>query len=148
MPQAKQVASAVTLDQFARSRVAGLLDRLDSEVNNVCRKCDPDAIHDLRVSIRRLTQALRALRALFSKGEIKPVRRSLREMMDIAAGIRNRDIALELFAAAGVAADATVPLTLARQRDAERKKIVALARKWRRDKLPVSWKALVNGRPA
>lgn len=141
MPRAR----TESLDAFARRRVGELVDRLEREVANVCRKSDADGIHDLRVSIRRLTQALRALRGLFSKAEIEALRAPLREMMNLAAEVRNRDIALELLSAAGVTADAKVCVKLASERGEAQTAILTLARNWRRAKLPAIWRAALTG---
>lgn len=136
-------AAQLPMDEFARQRVEELLDRLDAQVTNVSRQAGPEAIHDLRVSIRRLTQALRALKGLFSKRRIEPMRRDLRAMMNVAAEIRNRDIALELLQEAGVDPGAKLRTTLAGQRDSWRDEMSVLARRWRRRKIPVRWKALI-----
>src|SRR5262245_8600949 len=108
MPGVEAMLTEGTLDEFARKQVCELLERLEGEVANVCRNSGPDSIHDLRVSIRRVTQALRALKGVFPGRSTKTIRRTLRAMMNIAAEIRNRDIALELLLDAGVSSDATL----------------------------------------
>jgi CHAD domain-containing protein len=133
----------MTLDQFARARGGELLDRLEAEVANVSRNGDPEAIHRLRVSIRRLTQALRAMHELYPKRQTKPMRRKLRAMMDLAAEIRNRDVTLDLLVAAGIDRTSPICTRLDEERDAARGDLVVLARQWRRRKLPSDWRSLI-----
>lgn len=146
MPLRKQ--PTITLDAFARGRVDELLARLQGQLVNVVSAADPDAIHDLRVSIRRLTQALRALRGVFAKKSVRPVRRDLKDMMDLAAEIRNRDIALQLMSDAGIAPDSPLAKSFAIQRSANQRRLVNLARRWHRKKLIDDWKALLAGEAA
>ena len=69
---------------------------------------DPDAIHDLRVSIRRLTQCFRIFRGLLRPGPVKELRRRLRAVMKQCGAVRNCDVALELLQESGIATGATV----------------------------------------
>ncbi len=69
---------------------------------------DPEAIHDLRVSIRRVVQAFKTFRGLLDPAPIKKLRRRLHRLMDLCAAVRNCDIALTLLEQAGVSAGASV----------------------------------------
>ena len=57
--------------QLVRSQTAKRLKKLDTELKSsvlprgASKRGDADAIHDLRVSIRRLTEVLRAFEAWF-----------------------------------------------------------------------------------
>lgn len=57
-----------------------------------------DAVHDLRVSIRRLLEALRAFKPQIDKHERRHLRKQLRRIMRAAGQARNLDIAVELCA--------------------------------------------------
>jgi len=63
---------------------------------------DPDAIHDLRVSIRRAVQACKTFGELLDPAPVKHLRRRLRKLMDLCAAVRNCDVALTLLDEAGV----------------------------------------------
>jgi CHAD domain-containing protein len=54
---------------------------------------DPEAIHDLRVSIRRVVQACKTFGALLDPAPIKKLRRRLHKVMELCAAVRNCDIA-------------------------------------------------------
>ena len=57
---------------------------------------DPEAIHDLRVSIRRVVQAFKTFRDLLDPAPVKKLRRRLHKLMDLCAAVRNCDVALTL----------------------------------------------------
>jgi CHAD domain-containing protein len=93
---------APTLDQHIRSHTATLLRRMAFEVRQAALQTDPDAVHDLRVSIRRLRECLRTFADLYPAGARKKVRKQLRDLMKCAEQVRSADIALELLGKAGV----------------------------------------------
>jgi CHAD domain-containing protein len=128
------------LRQFIGLRIEDLLTRLNQEMELLSKQQDADTIHDVRVCIRRLTQALRALHAVFAKGAYKEVRAQLRTVMDLSSEIRNRDIALELCQAAGVPPEAASCLALRREREAALGRLLAEARKWKKKGLPLGWR--------
>jgi CHAD domain-containing protein len=66
---------------------------------------DAEAIHKLRVAIRRFSQALRVFQDSFEHHHVRKMRRRLRKLMDLCGAARNCDIALEVLEAAGVPAD-------------------------------------------
>ena len=69
---------------------------------------DAEAIHDLRVSIRRVTQSMRAFRGLLDPAPLRKFRERVHELMDLCAGVRNCDVALDLLQQLGITADAKV----------------------------------------
>ena len=101
---------------YVHHEVSSRLTRLVFEMRRSVRGPDPDAVHDLRVAIRRFLQSLRVFHDFFPRREVKRVRRRLREMLDSAAEVRNRDIALDLCRQAGATAGAALPVRLARER--------------------------------
>ena len=85
-----------SLRDYAVDHVASRLGRLAFEVRRARKKMDDEAVHDLRVSIRRFTQSLRVFAALLSKREARHIRVRLRELMHLAGAVRDLDIAREL----------------------------------------------------
>lgn len=63
---------------------------------------DPEAIHDLRVSVRRVVQAFKTFRDLLDPTPVKKLRRRLHKLMDLCAAVRNCDVALVLLDQVGV----------------------------------------------
>jgi len=88
--------------KLVRSQTAARLKKLNREVRQVARKpTDADAIHDLRVSIRRLRQELNVFEAWFKPGPLKRIRGNLKKLMERCGAVRNCDIAVEVLRSAG-----------------------------------------------
>src|SRR5579864_5261749 len=88
--------------KLVRAQTTERLKKLDAELGRVAHKPkDADAIHDLRVSMRRLSRELQVFRAWFEPGQVKGIRRRLRKLMAHCAAVRNCDIAIEVLRAAG-----------------------------------------------
>jgi len=118
----------MTLRDFVHQRLAELDQRVQQERMRTADTPDVDAIHDLRVSIRRHTQALRAMQTMLPKKDVKEQRARLRRVMKLTAEVRNRDIALELLAAAGVEESSRLSRKLQRQRERASKALVRALR--------------------
>ena len=93
---------------------------------------NPDSVHDLRVSIRRLSQSLRIFRELFPPGAAKKIRKSLKGLMQAASEVRNRDIALELLEQANMTADTALVQSITQERRDAEKVLLSALRRWNR----------------
>ena len=126
--------------EYVHRQTGTLLRRLAIQVTRTARTGDAEAIHDLRVSIRRLSRCLRVFAQFYPPRSWKPVRRRLSELMDASGSVRDRDIAIGLLRQAGVPAASP----LLRQLDVERRaavqqlqlelrrwKTAAFSRQWR-----------------
>lgn len=80
---------------------------------------DAEAVHDLRVSIRRLQQTLRTFRGLLAPAPAKKMLRRLRKLMALCAAVRDCDVALAVLQQAGVASDEWKAKLAAKRRQAE-----------------------------
>jgi CHAD domain-containing protein len=83
---------------------------------------DPEAIHDLRVSIRRIVQAFKTFSDLLDPAPVKKLRGRLNKVMDLCAAVRNCDVALTLLEQVGVTAGRSV-LRLKKTRSAAAEKL-------------------------
>ena len=119
----------VSMRVFARQQTRTLLRRLANQVNRASQPGDPEAIHDLRVAIRRFSRSLRVFSQFLPGGKSRRVRRQLRDVMDLAAAVRDRDIALELLQEARVPARSLLAASLRRERQAAEQKLIAAARR-------------------
>jgi CHAD domain-containing protein len=123
--------------RFAAEHAATLLRRLAFRMNRAARSGNPESLHDLRVTIRRFSEALHAFQEFFPHRKARKIRRRLRNVMDLAAEIRNRDIALDLLREAGVPAGAPLLAALAQERKkAMERLILHLRRRSLRDIVP------------
>jgi CHAD domain-containing protein len=88
------------------------------------KSADADAVHDLRVKIRRLNQA----QSVFSAKEQHKLRSSLKKLMKLAGAVRDRDITLELTSESKWASAALRSGFAAERQDAERVLLKSLKR--------------------
>src|ERR1035441_11114418 len=86
---------------YARFQTATLLRRMAYQLNRAERHTDSASVHDLRVAIRRLSRCLRTFAPLYPDRYWKKIRRELGALMESAAAVRDRDIAIEILGQAG-----------------------------------------------
>ncbi len=123
--------------RFVQEQAATLLRRLAFRIHRVSRSGDPEALHDLRVSIRRFGEMLRAFQDFFPHKKARKIRHQLRDMMDLAAEIRNRDIAIGLLRGANLPSGAPLLKTLVQDRKLAKDRLLTqLKRKDWRDVVP------------
>ena len=121
--------------KFAREQAVRLLDKLREQMTRASDKGDADSIHDLRVAIRRFTQCLRIFKSFLTNGDTRKIRKRLKRIMDRAAEVRDRDVALELLAAAGPIGDPGMAAALRRGRDQAHRALLAEIRRVHRKRL-------------
>jgi len=127
--------------EFVRLQTRTLLGQVATQVNRAGRSADAEAIHDLRVAIRRLSRCLRVFAQFYPPRSWKPVRRRLSGLMGACGSVRDRDIAIGLLEQAGVPAASP----LVRQLDAERcdagGELRQELRRWKKRGFPRRWRA-------
>lgn len=138
----------MTLRAFLDAQLNALMERLQGEIERLASEREPEAIHDLRVSIRRLTQALRGFAGVVPKKQAKRIRRELKELMDLAAEVRSRDIALELFEAAKIPPQSAPCVLLNLEREDAITELTATAARWRNSDFAERWKDALAGEGA
>jgi CHAD domain-containing protein len=131
---------AVGIGDYARAQARKRLDKLAAEVERAAAEPNPDAIHDLRVSIRRFGQSLRIFGRFFPAGKRKRARKRMKKAMDLAAEIRDRDIAVELLAKAGLA-EAEAAKMLAEERGRAGEALVQAVQRWQGKDFARKWGA-------
>ena len=75
----------MTMQEYARQETRALLHHLDSRLHQAAPGGDADAIHDLRVAIRRLRVCLKLFSRFYPGRSWKKMRRRLAGLMDFAA---------------------------------------------------------------
>lgn len=97
-------------------KAAALISGVSIEAQRVAHQASEDAVHDLRVAIRRLNVALRIAVHPESQDDARKLRKRLRKARLAAGDVRDRDIALATLREAGI--DDADPLSaqLAQQR--------------------------------
>jgi CHAD domain-containing protein len=108
---------SASISSYARHETRTRLEHFKTNLRHAAQHAhDPGAIHDLRVSIRRLTQCFRIFRA-----PAKKMRRRLHKIMQHCGDVRNCDIALELLGECGLPESPSVPSLKKSREDAARK---------------------------
>jgi CHAD domain-containing protein len=126
--------------RFAREQADRLLGRLAFQIGRAIKSRNAEAIHDLRVAIRRFAQALRAFKPCFQGKELRKIRRELKQIMAVAGEVRNHDIALKLVAKSKrVQRTGLQPKIQSGRREAERS-LVTLLKRWLERKSSLKWR--------
>lgn len=133
--------SAAGMRKHALEQARVLLRRLAYQVNRVSRSAGTDEIHDLRVAIRRLGQCLRVFPQFFPDAKPKRIRKRLRKVMDLAAAVRNCDVALELAREAGLGEGTAMARAVTRQREEAAGRLAATLGRWERRDFSRKWRA-------
>ena len=132
------------MKKYAQMQIATLISKLAAQVKHAAENADEEAVHDLRVAIRRLSRGLRAFGQFFPGKSWKQIRLELSELMEKAAAVRDRDIAAELLEKAGVAKRAQVITTLGKERTAAAKALRDALQDWISRNAPQQWKGALE----
>jgi CHAD domain-containing protein len=127
--------------EFAHAQTAILLRKFVIQVNRAERSGDADAIHDLRVSIRRLSRCLRVFSQFYPGHGWKKMRRRLKDLMDACGNVRDRDVAIELLAKANFPPNSIVVSRLSLDRAEALQELLALLRRWKGRGTSRKWRA-------
>ncbi len=87
--------ASLPLPQFAALHAEALLASLVRQIERTLDKPDADAVHDLRVAVRRFSQCLDVFQELFPEGAARKVRRRVNRLRKCAGMARDCDIAIE-----------------------------------------------------
>jgi CHAD domain-containing protein len=126
---------------YAQLQTAILLRRLAYQLNRADRNGDAESIHDLRVAIRRLGRCLRVFAPFFPDGSWKKVRGQLADLMQAAGRVRDRDIALQLLAEAGIPPRAAIATRLAGERRKASRELLLEIRRWKARSFSRKWRS-------
>ena len=87
--------------EYALTKTAELFDTFAKNLAKAAKSADEDAVHKMRVSIRRLQQAMRLFSQYLDAKGSESLKLELRGIMKLAGEVRNRDIATRLVSEAG-----------------------------------------------
>ncbi len=130
---------------FASEQVGGLLRRLAYQAGRTAKSPHADEVHDLRVAIRRFTQALATFDSCLSIQEAKKIKRRLKKTMQLAGDVRDYDIAIEMLSRFKSAPAAILTSFGKRRKEAERDLTTAL-RHWVERRTYSKWRAALESR--
>ena len=131
--------------EYVRLQTAILLRRLTFQISRTARSGkDPGAVHDLRVSIRRLSRCLRVFADFYPDGSRKKIRKDLTELMRSAGQVRDRDVVLALLAEAGVARRGAIAARLEAERKLAARELQLETRRWKRASFSRKWRTALG----
>ena len=128
---------------FSVEAAGQLLDQLNSQVKRTRRSASVAAVHDLRVKIRRLTQALALFESFLPANKAKKLRRRLKRIMTLAGRVRDCDITIKLLSKSNLASVAALQLQCRDQRKDAAKTLVRSLGRWTEQDLGSKWRALI-----
>jgi len=109
------------LQTYAREQISKRLGKLVYQVKAVEKSPAPEAVHDLRVAIRRFNQSLSVFSSILPPRAILKTRKRLKSLMDAAGTLRDRDVTLLLLEEAGFKSKDPLCKQLASERRAAKK---------------------------
>jgi CHAD domain-containing protein len=124
---------------LAAGETSTLLRRLAFQANRTARRSDAGAVHDLRVSTRRLAQCLRIFGQFFPREKGKKLQHRLSTVMDLASAVRDRDIAMELLVAARIPSGSALVQALSQERAGAERSLAATLERWSRRGFQKKW---------
>lgn len=141
--------AASDLDSFALAQTHARWTSLRAEIERAATAPDEDAIHDVRVAIRRLSTALALFGFAFADKGRRRVRRELRDLRRLAGEARDRDIASRLAKAEGFRKSHPIAKRWRKERERAAKTLIAALRKVQSDSAADRWrKQLARTGPA
>ncbi len=126
---------------YAADQTSASLRRLAFQVNRAARVMEADAVHDLRVSIRRFKQCLRTFRQFYPPGRRKEIKRELGALMRLALEVRDRDVALLLLAQAQIPSVSPLAQVLSDERTEAERRLASALKQWGPRNLHKKWHA-------
>jgi CHAD domain-containing protein len=126
--------SPATIREYGLKRVAALLDQLVFEIHRAAGLQDAASVHNARVAIRRFDQSIRIFGQYLPHGACRKIQKKLKELMDAAGQVRNRDITLRLMG------DAPGMRELERQRKEAKQKLSLVLHRLGRPGLSSKWR--------
>ena len=129
----------ITYDQHARDLLRKATTRLDREIGRTIDDPGEEPVHDMRVAIRRLSQALRTFSALFPAREARTMRQALKPALAAAAVARDLDVGIEMLHKEELPAEHPLLGKMGAERRRAGLALVGQLYLLRAEELPASW---------
>ncbi len=127
--------TAEPMREYALAKVTTLFDAFAKNLHKAADTADEDAVHKMRVSIRRLQQAIRLFAQYLDTDGVETVKADLRSIMQAAGELRNRDIAIALLSEMG--ADIS---HFEQEREEWNHRLVSVLRGYTEGNAPAGWR--------
>jgi CHAD domain-containing protein len=130
--------------EYVRAETDALLRRVAFQVSRAARSADAEAIHDLRVAIRRFSRCLRVFAQFYPDKSWKKIRRRLDSLMSMAGAVRDLDIALDLLGEAQVAPETAVVQRVRAERYQANRDFLRQVRLWKSRGYSRKWRSALD----
>lgn len=95
------------MNEFIQKQTLAGLERFEQEVQKAAKDpADADVIHDLRVSMRRLSQCVEMFAGFLDAAAVGKLRKKVKRLMNRCGDVRNCDITLDLLKSTQLSDDA------------------------------------------
>lgn len=88
-----------SLAEAVTPKLDAWLDDLDDAIPRVINNTDSEAVHDLRVAMRRIRSLLRVVRPVFGRFYVKLIRDEVKSVADATGSLRDEEVLAETIAA-------------------------------------------------
>lgn len=145
--------AAAAVDEHARRTIAQRLERVAEEMGRVLASPAEDPVHDLRVSIRRASQALRLFSELLPPKEARRMRRALRPVLGAAGAARDLDVGADLLGKEGLEPGHAMFAVMAAERRRAELALLGQVYLLKAEEIPEQWAGVLDrigpaGQPA
>jgi CHAD domain-containing protein len=130
--------------KFAAQNSARLLGRLAFQMNVARKSPSADAVHDLRVAIRRFSQALGVFKSCFTGKDTRKIRRRMKKIMLVAGAVRNCDVALKFLSKSRGADAANLRSKFQTQRKEGERTLTAVLKRRMERKSSLKWRTALE----
>jgi len=137
----RRLSGGIPVRDYAAEQTSMLLRRLAFQASRTARMADVDAVHDLRVAIRRLAQCLRLFGQFIPRERTKRIQQKLEAVMDLASEVRDRDTALQLLAGRPPLPNSSLARALSHERSEAERSLVTALRRWNRRSFHKRWRS-------
>lgn len=129
---------------FASESVTKLLERLAYQVHHTVHTANAEAVHDLRVAIRRFAQSISLFKTAFTAKEVRKIRRRLKDLMELTNAPRDCDVALKLLEKREFTGLAALQHAIRARRKEALRMLVPALRRWGARESSAKWRAALT----
>jgi triphosphatase len=134
--------------QFAVAQAHAQLKHLAVQIQRAARSCNADAVHDVRVAIRRFAQSIAVCRRYFRHSDLHKHCRRLKKIMASAGEVRNCDVALKFVSKFHAPHAAHLQSKLEERREESANLLMTELGKWTNRRIAAKWRATLDAAPA
>jgi len=117
------------------------------QINRARNSCGTEAVHHVRVAIRRFTRAIAVGRPYIRAADVRKNRRRLKKIMNGAGDVRNCDVTLKFIARFRVPQAVDLRSKLQERRKESAGLLIIELKKWAGKRMTFKWRAALNSTP-